>query len=640
MTRYKILVVGTSESIQSTRASELLGFLSSHGEAPVCLSNASEYQHDNYDLMFIVATGSDLSSIDEWVSKVKAGELMVRTLVLYDDPIREAWREVLDPEIEIGEEHALLESIDYLFEEEMEPATGTGSLSLQPDSNVGNPISFDLGLDDSSEGMSVEGDSDANDDVDALNFESVAAGTEVDADALGVGDLGLNVDGEADDGGMSIDSTSDSSESTHLFDDSPVPSDDAHTELFSSDAANDELNGDSLDFNSEAEVDSFDLNGEAEVDSSDELAASGLNIDDEDSDLDSAAALLGADLAGQLGEDAGISDAAIEESAIDMEMFSSGPIAQSSDDLSEDDLALNLESNSVESKIEHPDADISGPLAGRDTFAAEIKDEPVIPGNDALFDDGLDFDSMANENANAPSMVDPALSKHLKSDDISTVQKYAAMKEREAREKDATVRVLKGQMSKLEAKLTQDVQERRRLSLANDDLQSQVNSYEEELSQKQFHIQKMEGTHQEELRALSLRLDNAIFQASKAQNKLEDFRERVRGDFVKIRAQERELYNKLELQKRDAEALLASKDEQLLDQRREIDRLHYELDGLRERMVEETEKAEDRSARIKRATQSLKLANDLLSGLAEEVLPSASDRDVPMTGFEKGDDAA
>jgi len=56
--------------------------------------------------------------------------------------------------------------------------------------------------------------------------------------------------------------------------------------------------------------------------------------------------------------------------------------------------------------------------------------------------------------------------------------------------------------------------------------------------------------------------------------------------------------------------------------------------------VEETEKAEDRSARIKRATQSLKLANDLLSGLAEEVLPSASDRDVPMTGFEKGDDAA
>jgi regulator of replication initiation timing len=156
-------------------------------------------------------------------------------------------------------------------------------------------------------------------------------------------------------------------------------------------------------------------------------------------------------------------------------------------------------------------------------------------------------------------------------------------------------------------------------------MKTQLSTLEENLSQKQFHIQKMESGHQEELRGLSLRLDNAIFQASKAQNKLEEFRERVRTDFVKIRAQERELFNKLELQKRDAEALLASKDEQLLNQKREIDRLQYEAETLRERLMEETEKAEERSSRLMRAVQSLRLANDMLSGLSEEVLPAASE---------------
>jgi chromosome segregation ATPase len=219
------------------------------------------------------------------------------------------------------------------------------------------------------------------------------------------------------------------------------------------------------------------------------------------------------------------------------------------------------------------------------------------------------------------------------------LQKYAAIKEREAREKEATIQVLKGQLAKMETKLTRSESERRRLTLENDELKTQMSTIEEELSQKKFYLQKVEAQHQEELRGINMRLDNAIFQANKAQNRLEDFRERVRNDFVKIRAQERELFNKLELQKRDAEALLASKDEQLLNQRREIDRLQYELETLQEKMMEETERAEERASRLSRALQSLKLATDMLSGLTEEVLPSAGER-FPDSKQESEDEAA
>ncbi len=285
----------------------------------------------------------------------------------------------------------------------------------------------------------------------------------------------------------------------------------------------------------------------------------------------------------------------------------------------------------VDFGVEHPDSNISEPLAGRETFNAEIDMDALLGdarhgGVDTRVDSSVPRPSARESKvsySDEPAHSDVA--SMATSGDMATLQKYAALKERDAREKESTIQVLKGQVSKLDSKLSRSETERRRLTLTNDEMKLQLSTLEENLSQKQFHIQKMESGHQEELRGLSLRLDNAIFQASKAQNKLEEFRERVRTDFVKIRAQERELFNKLELQKRDAEALLASKDEQLLTQKREIDRLQYESETLRERLMEETEKAEERSSRLARAVQSLRLANDMLSGLSEEVLPAASE---------------
>jgi hypothetical protein len=54
-----------------------------------------------------------------------------------------------------------------------------------------------------------------------------------------------------------------------------------------------------------------------------------------------------------------------------------------------------------------------------------------------------------------------------------------------------------------------------------------------------------------------------------------------------------------------------------------LDRLEYEVQLLRDRIVEETERAEDRSARLSRALTSLKLAQGMLSGIHEEVIPQA-----------------
>lgn len=209
-------------------------------------------------------------------------------------------------------------------------------------------------------------------------------------------------------------------------------------------------------------------------------------------------------------------------------------------------------------------------------------------------------------------------------DDLKTLQRYAALKERESREKEAALRALGRQLDQIRDRLSKSEGERRRLQMEVHEGDSRRRAAEDERDQLKHHLAKLEATHQEELREFQLRLDSVQYQANRAEKKLEDFRERVRTDIQKIRSRERELTNRLELQKRDAEALLSAKDERLLQQKREIDRADFEIDQLRERLLEQTQKAEDRVSRLSRASKALKMAQGMLSSIDDEVLPSVA----------------
>lgn len=265
------------------------------------------------------------------------------------------------------------------------------------------------------------------------------------------------------------------------------------------------------------------------------------------------------------------------------------------------------------------------PLANRDTYGAgQALSIPKFQ------------EPIASSLAEAPAFAPGVASGPAGPQDLETVRRYAMLKEREALEKDSTIKALQNQMAQLRERTKRSDVERRRLQVALEESESVRRSLEDAREQHKHHVAKLESVHQEEQRALQMRLDNAQFQAAKADRKLEDFRERVRSDIQKIRSRERELSNRLELQKRDAEALLAVKDERLLQQKRELDRLEYELELLQERLVEETEKAEERISKLHRAVQAMRLAQGLLSGLEEEVLPGAAS----SSGSDDGGDQA
>lgn len=213
-----------------------------------------------------------------------------------------------------------------------------------------------------------------------------------------------------------------------------------------------------------------------------------------------------------------------------------------------------------------------------------------------------------------------SMSPEVSGEDLDVIKRYSNIKERELRESQASAEALRRQIRYFDERLKKSEEERRKLILKIEELQSELRTTSDKKEENRAQLKNIENHYEEKIKELQIQLESSQFQSGKLEKKLEDFRDRVRNDLQKIRSRERELASRLEIQKRDAEALLSAKDERLLNQKRDIDRLEFEIDKLRERLIDDINRSEERRKRITRALQSLKLAQSVLSGLDEENL--------------------
>lgn len=100
--------------------------------------------------------------------------------------------------------------------------------------------------------------------------------------------------------------------------------------------------------------------------------------------------------------------------------------------------------------------------------------------------------------------------------------------------------------------------------------------------------------------------------ADMAQKKYDELKERITRDLKHIRIREKELEAKLEILKRDSETLLQAKDRKLLEFRRKIDSLEYEMETQREKYSEVERKMTFWKERMQRVLRALKLGTSLL----------------------------
>ena len=166
------------------------------------------------------------------------------------------------------------------------------------------------------------------------------------------------------------------------------------------------------------------------------------------------------------------------------------------------------------------------------------------------------------------------------------------------------------------------------LRIENEELASAgevVRSRLDELGVRITEIEKekaeLRESAQSEILILKGTLQHKENENAKARIKIDELEARLKSDFKKIRVRERELENRLELLRAEKTALVRSKDEYILEQKRKIDQLSQELDNYRTKCLELNKTIEANQDQVKRTERALRLALTNLEAKEENLVP-------------------
>ncbi len=147
----------------------------------------------------------------------------------------------------------------------------------------------------------------------------------------------------------------------------------------------------------------------------------------------------------------------------------------------------------------------------------------------------------------------------------------------------------------------------------------------EEMALKVTQLERERVEDQESARAEMLLLKSSLqhkeTEVAKARVKVEDLETRLKSDFKKIRVRERELENRLELLRAEKAALVRSKDEYILEQKRKIDQFSQELDNYKKKCLELNKIIEANQDQVRRTERALRLALTNLEAKEENLVP-------------------
>lgn len=150
--------------------------------------------------------------------------------------------------------------------------------------------------------------------------------------------------------------------------------------------------------------------------------------------------------------------------------------------------------------------------------------------------------------------------------------------------------------------------ENERLASASELFQKRA---EENFALKQDLEKKMEYSEErfaEERMSLKNNLEMRDSSLKELREKIEDLESRLSNDVRKSRSRERELENRLELARLEKISLVGSKDEIILDLKRQVDQLNHELGNYRKKAAEMNQTIEANQEQFRRTVRALRLA--------------------------------
>lgn len=198
------------------------------------------------------------------------------------------------------------------------------------------------------------------------------------------------------------------------------------------------------------------------------------------------------------------------------------------------------------------------------------------------------------------------------SQDVATLKEYITLKEKELSELGLDLQRAKEQLALASKKSSE-------MEYHYSKMQEQVQDFQKKLELLTRENEDMREQYAKELKSreqeIQTKVDKILMAERKldmANKKYEELKDRVRRDIQQIRIHEKELEARLEILKKDSETLLQAKDKKLLEFRRKMDALEYEIEMLREKEEEATRKVKFWRDRMDRVLRALRLGSSLL----------------------------
>lgn len=146
------------------------------------------------------------------------------------------------------------------------------------------------------------------------------------------------------------------------------------------------------------------------------------------------------------------------------------------------------------------------------------------------------------------------------------------------------------------------------LASANEIAKQKLDDYMGKIQNLERTKTDLKEQNESELRIFKDGLVSKDAEIHRLRTKVEELESRLSADLKKIRVRERELENRLELSKLEKTALTRSKDETILELKRQIEHLSSEVDNYQHKVIELNQKIESSHEQFGRTVRALRLA--------------------------------
>lgn len=207
--------------------------------------------------------------------------------------------------------------------------------------------------------------------------------------------------------------------------------------------------------------------------------------------------------------------------------------------------------------------------------------------------------------------------------DVETLKKYLMLREQDVAILSNQLKSAREQVALLDRNIKEEKSKSESFERISDDQNKRIEEFEKE---KALALQGLQSEIDELKLQNKSKVDKARAlesQVKDATDEIEKLKGRVRSDIRKIRVREKELENKLEIVKKDSEALISTREARIMELKRKIDLLEFNMDLLQDQLSREKETSAQLRERLGRAAQVVRVAGGLLDSPNKNALPSA-----------------